>query len=212
MYAVARALSHARTQHAPCAHLLHTSATRAYSTRVPHLTLFTGPQCSLCDDAKEALAEVRESVPFTFATYNIRDDASPQVAYWRRKYQYDIPVLHVRWDDGPGYGDGFGAPIWRNTILLLAAGAAGYQYYSSLPASDDKPYLTRYIENLLTPASESRAVSDAHIEDALRKAEARLLIQDAQRPAAVPYSFTHGVEQYPRRGMPVGAQFDISAK
>lgn len=79
---------------------------RAYSTRPPHLTLFTGPQCSLCDDAKEVLDEVHRTVPFTLATYNIRDDSAPDVAHWRRKYQYEIPVLHARWDGDPGYGRG----------------------------------------------------------------------------------------------------------
>jgi len=74
-------------------------AARALSTCAPkpHLTLFTGTHCSLCDDMKEVLETVRHTTPFTLALYNIRDDSAPNVAYWRRKYQYDIPVLHVRW-------------------------------------------------------------------------------------------------------------------
>lgn len=82
---------------------------RLFSTKasIPHLTLFTGTHCSLCDDMKEVLEA--ETTPFTLAMYNIRDDTSPNVEYWRRKYQYDIPVLHLRWgeptqedDYGPG--------------------------------------------------------------------------------------------------------------
>ena len=75
--------------------------------RVPHLTLFSGPHCSLCDDAKAVLAEARATVPFTLSVYDIRDDRAPDVAYWRRRYQYEIPVLHARWtDEGDGVGEG----------------------------------------------------------------------------------------------------------
>ncbi|WFD32158.1 hypothetical protein MSPP1_003203 [Malassezia sp. CBS 17886] len=61
----------------------------------PHLTLFTGTHCQLCDEAKAVLNEVGTTVPFTLSTYNIRDDSEPDVQYWRRKYQFDIPVLHL---------------------------------------------------------------------------------------------------------------------
>lgn len=80
-------------------------AARAAVPRVPHLTLFSGPHCSLCDDAKAVLAEARASVPFTLSVYDIRNDSAPDVAYWRRRYQYEIPVLHARWD-GDGVGEG----------------------------------------------------------------------------------------------------------
>ena len=73
--------------------------------RMPHLTLFSGPHCSLCDDAKAVLAEARATVPFTLSVYDIRDDRAPDVAYWRRRYQYEIPVLHARWA-GDGVGEG----------------------------------------------------------------------------------------------------------
>ena len=53
--------------------------------------------------------------PFTLATYDIRDDASPNVAYWRRKYQYDIPVLHIRWD-APTHADDYGREIARHRL------------------------------------------------------------------------------------------------
>ncbi|WFD18646.1 hypothetical protein MCAP1_000852 [Malassezia caprae] len=78
---------------------LRACAVRTLSTCAakPHLTLFTGTHCSLCDEMKEVLETVRVTTPFTLGLYNIRDDSAPNVAYWRRKYQYDIPVLHVRW-------------------------------------------------------------------------------------------------------------------
>jgi len=76
--------------------------------RLPHLTLFSGTDCQLCDEAKEVLDEVRARQPFSLRVYNIRDDAEANVHYWRRKYQYDIPVLHVR-DEGVPEGTEPGA-------------------------------------------------------------------------------------------------------
>ena len=79
---------------------------RTYSHQpLPHITIFTGTDCQLCNEAKEVLEEIE--APFTMSTYNIHDDNEHKVEYWRRKYQYDIPVLHLRWDEdsthfGPG--------------------------------------------------------------------------------------------------------------
>lgn len=60
--------------------------------RIPSLTLFSGPYCSLCDIAKEALAEVRVTTPFELSVINIHDEHQKK---WKRKYVYDIPVLHI---------------------------------------------------------------------------------------------------------------------
>lgn len=79
---------------------------RPTGARMLHLTLFSGTDCQLCDEAAEVLAEVAREVPFTLHMYNIRDDNEPNVQYWRRKYQYEIPVLHGR----PEEPDGDGAP------------------------------------------------------------------------------------------------------
>lgn len=89
--------------------------------RVPHLTLFTGTHCSLCDDMKEVLDEAASRSSFTLSTYNIRDDALPNVRYWRRKYQYDIPVLHIR-RDAPMHENDYGEEIARHRLdpLVLA--------------------------------------------------------------------------------------------
>ena len=98
------------------ARLIHTS-----TGRTPHLTLFTGTHCSLCDDMKEVLDGAASRSSFTLSTYNIRDDASPNVRYWRRKYQYDIPVLHIRWD-APAHENDYGEEIARHRLdpLVLA--------------------------------------------------------------------------------------------
>lgn len=104
--------------------------------RVPHITLYTGTDCSLCDVVKDVLlqaqSEVRRCVAkvcrcktlmidpiasyvqadFTIAYYNIRDDSMPDIQKWRRQYQYDIPVCHL---DGKGEAR-------SGTVLFLPAG------------------------------------------------------------------------------------------
>ncbi|KAM5530461.1 hypothetical protein V8D89_015874 [Ganoderma adspersum] len=70
---------------------------------IARLTLFSGPQCSLCDTAKAELAKVRQQRPFELETINIQDAGQER---WKRKYVYWIPALHVegkevakgRWD------------------------------------------------------------------------------------------------------------------
>lgn len=87
-------------------------AMRAYSHKpLPHITIFTGTDCQLCDEAKEVLDEIE--APFTLSTYNIRDDNEHNVKYWRRKYQHDIPVLHLRWDEDESH---VGPEIARHRI------------------------------------------------------------------------------------------------
>ncbi|GAA5924259.1 uncharacterized protein JCM15063_005584 [Sporobolomyces koalae] len=79
--------------------------------KLPRLTLFTGgPECSLCEVAKQDLHQVQrneseQQAPFVLNYYNIRklEGEDPDSAYdrqtWRRLYQYDIPVLHLSQDD-----------------------------------------------------------------------------------------------------------------
>lgn len=71
--------------------------------RIARLTLYSGPNCSLCDTAKAELAKVRQRRPFQLETINIQD---PGQEKWKRKYVYWIPALHIegkevakgRWD------------------------------------------------------------------------------------------------------------------
>ncbi|PPQ63263.1 hypothetical protein CVT24_006788 [Panaeolus cyanescens] len=60
--------------------------------RIPRLTLFSGPNCSLCDIAKAELAKVRKLRPFELDTVNIQDKGQES---WKRKYVYWIPALHL---------------------------------------------------------------------------------------------------------------------
>lgn len=63
---------------------------------LPRLTLYTGgPECSLCEVAKEKLDELRaQSTPFELETVNIRANRTDkELKKARRLWQYDIPVL-----------------------------------------------------------------------------------------------------------------------
>lgn len=52
--------------------------------------IYTKPQCPLCEDVKDVLAEVRERIEFTVVEHNILADAALY-----EKFRYDIPVVRV---------------------------------------------------------------------------------------------------------------------
>lgn len=53
-------------------------------------TLYTKPECGLCDDAKQVLAQFRKECAFDLELVNIETD--PAVF---ERYKYDIPVLAI---------------------------------------------------------------------------------------------------------------------
>ncbi|CDR99227.1 hypothetical protein [Sporisorium scitamineum] len=57
--------------------------------------MYTATDCQLCDVMKHKITKASGKVPIQLSTFNIRDDSLPDVHLWRRKYQYDIPVLHL---------------------------------------------------------------------------------------------------------------------
>lgn len=66
----------------------------------PHLTLFTGPHCALCDEFRAGLSKLKDSPDyphhnFHLSYYDIRDSTLEDHKLYRRAYQYDIPVLHL---------------------------------------------------------------------------------------------------------------------
>lgn len=71
--------------------------------KISQLTLFSGPNCSLCDIAKAELAKVKHLYDFDLQVINIQDRGQET---WKRRYVYWIPVLHLdgeeiakgRWD------------------------------------------------------------------------------------------------------------------
>ena len=68
----------------PTAALLRAAASR------PALRLFTGAQCSLCDDVKRVVAQA--SQPHSLETVDIGEKAHRE---FFRRYKWDIPVLHI---------------------------------------------------------------------------------------------------------------------
>ncbi|KAH6902296.1 hypothetical protein BKA70DRAFT_1196271 [Coprinopsis sp. MPI-PUGE-AT-0042] len=60
--------------------------------RIPRLTLFSGPNCSLCDTAKAELAKVRQKRAFELDIVNIQEKGQEK---WKKEYVYWIPALHL---------------------------------------------------------------------------------------------------------------------
>jgi glutaredoxin len=58
------------------------------------VTLYSRPGCHLCDDAREALARVREHAPFTLDEIDITADDALHARYRER-----IPVVAVDGDE-----------------------------------------------------------------------------------------------------------------
>jgi len=54
------------------------------------ITLYTKPDCSLCDEVKADLQALQSEIGFRFVECNIEDKAS-----WFEKYRYLIPVVDV---------------------------------------------------------------------------------------------------------------------
>jgi glutaredoxin len=54
------------------------------------VTLFTRPNCSLCDDAKVALSKVWDKRPFDYEEINVM---APGKESWKNNYEFDTPVV-----------------------------------------------------------------------------------------------------------------------
>lgn len=54
------------------------------------LTLFTRPNCSLCDDAKAVLSKVWDKKPFEYDEMNVMEHPK-----WKALYEFDTPVVRA---------------------------------------------------------------------------------------------------------------------
>lgn len=54
------------------------------------ITLFTRPNCSLCDDAKAVLSTVWDKRPFDFSEVKVM---TPGQEAWKKVYEFDTPVV-----------------------------------------------------------------------------------------------------------------------
>ena len=59
------------------------------------ITLFTRPNCGLCDMAKTVLQRVQAETPFVFKEVNIVGGTADAKA-WRDLYDFDVPVVSSR--------------------------------------------------------------------------------------------------------------------
>ena len=57
---------------------------------MPTVTIYSKPDCQLCDQAKETIEQVRTRIPFELRVKNIQDDARDFA-----NYRYAIPVIFV---------------------------------------------------------------------------------------------------------------------
>ena len=56
--------------------------------QLPNVTLYSKPDCPLCDEARGALDRIRDRLPFDLLEIDITTDADLEVAYRER-----IPVI-----------------------------------------------------------------------------------------------------------------------
>jgi glutaredoxin len=59
---------------------------------LPRLTLYTRLECGLCDEAKEALLEVRRAIPFELELIDLDHEAPPEK---RAAYDWEVPVVEL---------------------------------------------------------------------------------------------------------------------
>lgn len=59
---------------------------------LPRVTLYTRVECELCDEAKEALLEVRRAIPFALELVDLDHEAPPDK---RAAYDWEVPVVEL---------------------------------------------------------------------------------------------------------------------
>ncbi|SPN96738.1 uncharacterized protein DNG_00258 [Cephalotrichum gorgonifer] len=64
------------------------------------VTLFTRPNCGLCDSAKTVLSGLRARRPFPYREVDI-SGPGPEAKGWKDLYDFDVPVIHVSKSSAP---------------------------------------------------------------------------------------------------------------
>jgi len=83
---------------------------------------------------------------------------------------------------------GFNASFWQYGSVGVIGAFIAYRLtpdsvHPSAPSSEDKPYVTRFIEKNLTPAEDLwKKRNEKHLALAKEAAEDKLLFQEAERP------------------------------
>ncbi|CAO1613787.1 unnamed protein product [Parajaminaea phylloscopi] len=133
--------------------------------------------------------------------------------------------------------ESFGTPFWRNIFILTAGAVVVYRFSlihaephpsrasssgRSAPGNeseddhrdevqgDNRPFLTRYIENWMTPSDVLKQRSEKHLAFSKERAEDKLFFQDAERPPVHRLRFPQTFQQSSPHSRPVGAGADLS--
>ncbi|AXA51922.1 uncharacterized protein MRET_3808 [Malassezia restricta] len=109
--------------------------------------------------------------------------------------------------------EGFNSRLWTLGIAAIAGGAATNYYLKKYVKGDEeaaKPFFTDLIESCSTSTDKIREANQEHIDLSIKRAEAQLMIQDAQKPSTHRVRFPYLMEQYPRRGLQTGSVVDTS--
>ncbi|KAA1469229.1 hypothetical protein DENSPDRAFT_795703, partial [Dentipellis sp. KUC8613] len=110
-------------------------AARASVGRLARLTLYSGPNCSLCDIAKAELAKVRQTHSFDLDVINIQDPGQERTALERQR---DREGSVGRPDGHPGlgrHGQGAESPDSRGTEGGDPTLELTYPFYSDVRGS-----------------------------------------------------------------------------
>ncbi|SHO76761.1 Uncharacterized protein MSYG_1100 [Malassezia sympodialis ATCC 42132] len=106
--------------------------------------------------------------------------------------------------------EGFNSSLWKYALLALVGGIVAVRARPATKQEETKPYLTELLESLFVPKEEVQEENRKHLDWSMKKAEAQLLFQDAQKPPAHRFKFPAALDQYPQRSIPVGSQLDAS--
>ncbi|KAK5743926.1 hypothetical protein LTS12_023653 [Elasticomyces elasticus] len=66
--------------------------TRSLLQNALRLTMFSRPNCSLCDDAKIVVRKVTGKNPAEYKEYDVMNAGNER---WKDLYEFDTPVVHI---------------------------------------------------------------------------------------------------------------------
>lgn len=81
---------------------------------------------------------------------------------------------------------GFNSRLWTLGFAAIAGGAITNHYLTKYVKSDEeaaKPFFTDLIESCTSSTDKIREANQEHIDLSIKRAEAQLVIQDAQKPS-----------------------------
>ncbi|WFD00880.1 hypothetical protein MYAM1_003635 [Malassezia yamatoensis] len=105
---------------------------------------------------------------------------------------------------------GFNSSLWMLSLLGVIGCYGFYNLTGTKKGQEEASALSQMIESMSTSTNDNTSNNQRHLDWAMKKAEAQLLIQDAQKPSAHRMINLTAFEQYPRRNMPVGSHVDVS--